>query len=155
MSTQSDHPAPFPQISQDRLAALTPEERRRIGMAMRFLVDVKALHLEGLAIGSDMLEGKTPAEEIGMRLLDFERNLRLAANDMLKHPLRVVHADALRTGETKLDDSAWLMRTRIKGSEARRAREDAAREARFQASTAPSSQVAVAEEPEPDAGPRP
>lgn len=73
MSTPPDHPNLLPRISPERLAALTPEERRRIGMAMQFLVDVKDLYLEGLGIGSDMLEGKTPAEDVGMRLPQARR----------------------------------------------------------------------------------
>ena len=157
MSTAPDPQLPSLQMAQERLDALPPEEKRRILTAMQFLVDLKALHLDGLRIGSDLLEGKVPTADLGERLMDFERSLRLAANDMLKRPMRVTHAEALRKGETKLDEEPWLMRTRIRASEARKAREEKAREERFRASMTHSTrETAEAEsDDEPDAGPRP
>jgi len=128
---------------EERLAALTPEERRRIGTAMRFLKDLKGLYVEGLELGTDMLEGKVRPDDVAVRLVDFERSMRLASNEILKRPTRMLHAEALRTGRTKVDEGAWMMRARIASSEARKAREEAALNGR------------LVEEPEPAGSPAP
>lgn len=154
MSDPIDFQSAALKISEERRAALTPEDERRILTAMRLLVDIKKLSLEGMEIANDLLVGKVPAGDIGMRLMDFERNLRLAGNDMTKRPLRVAHAEAFRRGETKLDEEPWSMRTRIRASEARKAREERARQDLLRASSAPSGHDAVTEEPESEAGPR-
>lgn len=155
----SDPDSAFPspsEISAAKLAALSPEDRRRIGTAMRYLVDLKTLHNDGLQIASDLLEGKTPAVEVGMKLVDLERSLRVAANEMLQRPLRVIHSEALRKGQTKLDFEPWLMRVRIKANEARTAREDEAREERFKGPPGdPATKESVPEEAEPGDSMRP
>lgn len=152
MSDKQDTAARAAMTPAERLASLSPAEKRRIGTAMRFLVDLKALHVEGLRIGSDLLTGDADPEDVAMRLMDLERDLRVAANEIVRRPLLVAHAEAFRTGRTKLDDEAWLTRARFRASQTREERREKARQERARASSpaappAETDAAAEAEEP--------
>ncbi len=136
-------------------AALTPEQRVRVGTSMKLLLDLKTLHKEGLDISTDILKGDLTPADLAVRLLDFERTLRLSAEEMLRRPLRVAHEEAVRKGRTKLDQDDWLRGLRVKAAEARRAREEEEREARFHASTIPTPAAQSTAEEELVTAPRP
>lgn len=154
MENQTDHQAASDPSPQERFDALPPEDRRRISMALRFLTNLKRLHVSGMEISADLLEGKVPAEDIAMRLFDLEHDLRIAASHLTSYPLEVVHKDALRTGQTKLDDDAWMKQMRFKASQSRAERAEIARQERLNAPAVFKGHVA-SDEDEPEGGMRP
>lgn len=137
-----------------RLAALTPEEKQRIGIAMRYLVDIKTLHVEGLNLGNDLLQGNVPATDIAKGLMDLQHALRAASEEIVRRPLTVAHAMALRSGETKLDYEPWLRKVRVEAAQDRTDKAEHARQDRFKPISKPSVPVED-EEPETVSAPRP
>lgn len=138
----------------DRLAALPKEDKERIGVAMRLRAQMEALLLEGLGASYDLMAGKMPADDVAKGLLDLQHSLRAAAEDMLKRPLKAAHAMAVLSGQTKLDEEAWLKRMRAEAAQGRAEREERSRAERFEA-LRPPSLPAGTEEAEPESGPRP
>ena len=144
-----------PTQPDDPYAALTPEQRVRVGTSMKLILDLKTLYAEGMEISTNILKGDVPPADLAMRLLDLERTLRASADEMLRRPLRVAHEEAVRKGRTKLDQDTWLKGLRVKAAEARRARAEEEREARLNASINPTPAEEPAAEEELAARPRP
>lgn len=153
MNAPDDTPKPKPSL-ETRLASLPPEEKDRIGSAMRLRLRFENLLLEGLGASYDLMTGRVPAPDVAKRLIDLQHMVRQAGETMFDRPLQVAHAMAVLSGETKLDEKAWLKRMRIDAAQARIEREERSRMERFNPVAAPSVNE-DAEEPETGAAPGP
>lgn len=119
---------------------------------MKLRLDFENLLLEALNASYDLMAGKAPAPDVAKGLIDLQHSVRQRVEASFRRPLKAAHAMAVLSGETKLDEEAWLKRMRIEAAQARIEREESARVESFRASM-PSRDEST-DEPE-AGGPRP